>query len=128
MDTVAIMITSLVNAQRVHKARVAVPYSGFRERIARLLQERGLIADMRVQEGPRPKLLMTLAYDDQDQPRIKGVRSMSTPGRRVYVKKAEIPYSSGDFGFYIVSTPQGLMDDRRARRVGLGGELVCQIW
>lgn len=128
MDTIANMLNSIINAQRVKKQRAAVDYSRFKESLARLLQERGWIADFRMQEGPRPKLIFTLTYDESGAPRIAGIRRLSKPGQRLYVSAARIPYSRDGLGSVIVSTPQGLMDDKKARKLGLGGELVCEIW
>ncbi len=128
MDTIANMLTSILNAQRVNKKRVAIPHSRFKESFAKLLQEKGLVAAMRVQEGPQPKLIVTLAYTDQGTARISGLRRLSRPGKRIYVNSEQIPYVLDGIGMAIVSTSQGLMDDRRARKLGVGGELVCEIW
>lgn len=129
MDSIANMLTALLNAQRVGKTRVAVPYSQFKEQLALLFQAKGLVASVRVQEGPRAQLLLTLAYDDESgQPKIHGVRRLSTPGRRQYAKQRELPYPVQSQGAIVVSTPQGLMSDAEARRAGMGGELVCEIW
>jgi small subunit ribosomal protein S8 len=126
MDTVADMLNGLVNAQQVGKERFAVPHSRFKEQLARLLQEKGIVADVRVQSGPHPKLIITLAYD-AGQPRVRAVKRLSRPGRRLYVKTDEIPWGTKDVSTFIVSTPQGLMDDRGARAAGLGGELICEV-
>jgi small subunit ribosomal protein S8 len=128
MDPIANMLTTLSNAQQVGKKRAAIPYSRFKKDLLDLLQNEGMVAKVRVQESPRAKLVVTLAYDEQGQPRFKGVRRLSTPGQRVYVKKGRIPYTYQGFGTVILSTSQGLMIDREARRQGLGGELLCAIW
>lgn len=128
MDTIANMLTSILNAQRVGKKRVVVPYSRFKERLAELLRDKGLIATLRTQEGSQPTLVLTLAYDEQGGARIHGLRRLSSPGQRYYVPKTDIPYSLDGVGMVIVSTPKGLMDDRRARKEGMGGELICEIW
>lgn len=140
MDTIGNMLTSLINAQRVHKQRVAVPYSRFKQSLAQIFQDKGLISTWRVQEGPRPQLIMTLAYVNESstsaqgemsfsgRPAISGVRRLSRPGQRRYAQSARIPYATTGVGTIIVSTPQGLMDDAKARELGLGGELVCEIW
>ncbi|MEX0649920.1 MAG: 30S ribosomal protein S8 [Candidatus Andersenbacteria bacterium] len=127
MDTVANMLTSLVNAQRADKKRVAVPYSAFNHRLLQMLQEKGFIASVRVQESPRSKLVVTLLYDDRT-PKISGVKRLSSPGRRWYAAHNEIPYSYQGFGMIVLSTSQGLVDQDRARREKIGGELVCAIW
>ena len=128
MDNIANMLTAITNAQAVGKTRVAVPHSRFKENLAELLKEKGLIAASRIQEGPRPKLILTLKYRDDGTPTITGIRRISTPGTRRYAKSTTIPYSFDGTGHIILSTPQGLMDDRTARKHGLGGELVCEVW
>lgn len=128
MDSIANMLITISNAQKVHKQRVALPYSQFKVSLARLLQEKGLIAALRVQEGPTSQLILTLAYKDNGRPAIQGVRRLSKPGQRRYVSREQIPYCLDGFGLVILSTSQGLMDDKRARRTGIGGELVCEIW
>ncbi len=128
MDTIANMLNTIINAQNVNKKRVMVPYSRFKESLARLLQEKGLLAAMRVQEGPQPSLVLSLAYQKNGSPRIHGLRRLSRPGQRLYVSKADIPRSLDGLGVVVVSTPEGLMDDRKARKEGVGGELVCEIW
>ena len=128
MDTIANMLTTIINAQRVGKQRVALPYSRFKESLAELLKTKGLVGSVRVQDGPRPKLVVSLAYDDGGNARIQGAKRLSTPGRRVYVQHRDIPRSVSASGAVIISTPQGLMDDAAARKNGVGGELVCEIW
>lgn len=123
------MLTALLNAQRVGKTRVAVPYSRFKEQLAALLHAKGLIATLRVQEGVRPHLIMTLAYEGQSRdPRLHGVRRLSTPGRRLYVGHKSVPHPVQVRGAIVLSTSQGLMDDGQARQIGIGGELICEIW
>ena len=126
MDTVGDMLNTLVNAQRVGKERIAVPHSRFKEQLARLLQEKGIVSDVRVQSETKPKLVITLAYD-AGQPRVREAVRLSKPGRRLYVKHDEIPWGTKGASTFIVSTPQGLMDERGAREAGLGGELVCEL-
>jgi small subunit ribosomal protein S8 len=128
MDTIANMLTTLINAQRVRKQRVVVPYSRYKENLARLLQEKGYVADLRVQDGPQPKIIITLAYTEAGQPKIQGVRRLSRPGQRRYANRSEIPFVRDGLGSILLSTSQGLVDDTRARKLGIGGELVCEIW
>jgi small subunit ribosomal protein S8 len=128
MDTIANMLITLINGQRTGKQRVAVPYSKAKESLAKLLQEKGLISSIRVQEGVRAKIVITLAYNKDGQPVISGVKRLSTPGQRRYVRSAEIPYSLDGTGYVVISTSKGLMDDKEARKNGMGGELVCEIW
>ena len=128
MDTVADMLTTLVNAQRVGKKRVAVPYSRFKKELLDALQKKQYIANVRVQESPKAKLVVTLAYDEAGEPRISGIKRLSKPGSRMYVKGKRMPYSYKSYGSVIVSTSQGLKDEREVRQEGIGGELVCAIW
>ncbi len=128
MDTIANMLTTLVNGQRNGKQQVAVPYSKFKENLAKILQEKEMVANVRVQDGPRARIIVTLSYRANGQPVIQGVKRISTPGQRRYVRSSEIPYSFDGTGYMILSTPQGLMDDKEARKKGMGGEIVCEIW
>lgn len=128
MDTIANMLNTIINAQNVDKKRVMVPYSRFKESLARLLQEKELIASYRVQEGPISKLIISLKYDEDGAARIHGLKRLSRPGQRLYAPKTDIPYSLDGIGMVVISTSKGLMDDRQARQEGVGGELICEIW
>lgn len=129
MDTIANMLTGIINAQRVGKPRVAVGYSRLKEALARLLQAKGFIAAVWVKGGPQRQLIITLVYlEPSRQPRIAGLVRLSTPGRRKYVRRDQVPYPLTDRGAIVLSTSQGLMDDRQARAAGVGGELVCEVY
>jgi small subunit ribosomal protein S8 len=127
MDVIANMLVTLVNAQKVSKERVAVPYSKFKENLISVLQKKGVVTKMKVKAGVKPKLVITLAYD-QGMPKIVKVHRVSKPGCRVYVTYKDLPHCGGRPGFYVVSTSQGLMDEREAREKKLGGEIVCVVW
>lgn len=128
MDPIADMITSLVNGQRAGKKRVAIPYSRFKKSLLDMLIKKEMVAHVRVQEGVKAKLIVTLIYNEDGQPRIRGVRRLSKPGRRLYAGSNEMPFAYNGIGFVIVSTPQGLIDESQARREKIGGELICAIW
>ena len=128
MDTIANMLTTLVNAQRVHKDRVSVPYSRTTERILNVLQDRRRIASLRFQEGTPGKFIVSLKYEDSGEGAIRGARRVSKPGGRRYVAKVGLPHPKHGEGFFIVSTSRGVMDGVAARKEGLGGELMCEIW
>ena len=128
MDPIGNMLTNILNAQRVGKARIVIPHSRFKESLALMLRAKGLVAKVAVQEGEKAALVVTLAYDDQGQPVISGIKRLSKPGRRLYARKSDIPYALAGSGAIILSTSHGLMDDIQARETGLGGELVCEIW
>lgn len=127
MDTIADMLTGLLNAQRVGKKRVIVPYSHFKEDLAKLLQQKKMVAKVRTEAGSLPTLVITLAYD-AERPRLHGMKRLSTPGRRWYVGQQDIPYITRGSGMIVVSTSQGLMDSKAARKAKMGGELICEIW
>jgi len=128
MDTVANMLTSLLNAQRVGKARAVVPYSVFKENVAKFLRDKGYVAKVDVKKAkPQDHLVVTLKYDGK-KGRMQQMRRLSSPGQRYYVSKDDIPYAADGVGIVVVSTSKGLMDDRQARKEGLGGELICEVW
>lgn len=128
MDTISNFLTTLVNAQRVQQPRIVVPYSRLAAELARLLQRKGRVVKVDEEGTPLKRLVVTLAYDEGEQPRVHGVRRISKPGRRVYAGKGKIPFSYDGIGLVVVSTPKGLMADKEARRHGIGGELMCEVW
>lgn len=128
MDSVANILTILLNGQRVGKERVAVPFSKFAKNFLEFLKKENLIGDVRVQESPIAKLVVSLAYEEDETPKITGAKRISKPGRRVYAGSAKLPYTQQDRGMIIVSTPDGLMDEKHARGKNIGGELICAIW
>ena len=128
MDSVANILTILLNGQRVRKERVAVPYSKFAKNFLDFLKKENLIGDVRLQETPIAKLVVSLAYEDDETPKIAGAKRISKPGRRVYAGSDNLPYSQQDNGMIIVSTSEGLMDEKHARGKKVGGELICAIW
>ena len=127
MDTVAQMCVSLINAQKVGNPRVVIPYSQFKEQIARVLREKGYVAHVDVRDENPKKLVITLAYNGKEG-RLHHIRRLSTPGKRRYVSKDDIPYAADGHGIVVLSTSRGVIDDRRARREKLGGELICEVW
>ncbi len=128
MDTIANTLTILLNGQRVGKKRVAVPYSNFTKHLLEFLKAQSFIGDFRMQETPVSKLIISLSYSEAGVPKIGGANRISRPGRRVYAGSAQMPYSRQEKGMIIVSTPEGLMDEKHARGKGIGGELICAIW
>jgi len=129
-DPVADFLTRIRNASRVRHERLEVPASRLREEITRVLVREGYVADYkRVDDGRQGVLRIFLRYDREDgSPVIEGLQRVSTPGRRVYVRKHEIPRVRGGLGTAILSTPKGVLTDKEARRVGVGGELLARVW
>jgi small subunit ribosomal protein S8 len=127
MDPISNMLTAIINAQRVNKERVAVPYSNFNLALAEFLQQQDLVVKLRVQDGKRKRVVITLAYDNRE-PVIQSLKRLSKPGNRKYVTSEELPFTGNRPGIYVLSTSSGLMNGEKARSKGLGGELLCEIW
>jgi small subunit ribosomal protein S8 len=128
-DPIADFLTCLRNAIRAKHRKVDVPASGLKTEIAKVLLRERYINNFKVIEDTRQGVLRVyLKYAGDDSPVISGIRRMSTPGRRVYVGKDELPRVMGGLGASIISTSRGVMTDREARDAGLGGELICKIW
>jgi small subunit ribosomal protein S8 len=128
-DPIADMLTRIRNAALARHDRTEVPASRLKEAVAKILKSEGFIADVRPTEGEgAKKLTIVLKYGRDRQSAIDGVRRVSRPGRRVYVRHDRIPRVLSGLGISILSTSRGLMSDREARRQKIGGELICEVW
>jgi len=128
-DPIADMLTRIRNAGLARHDRTELPASRLKEAVAKILKSEGFIADVRPSEGEGDKkLTIVLKYGRDRQSAIDGVRRVSRPGRRVYVRHDRIPRVFSGLGISILSTSRGLMSDREARRQKLGGELMCEVW
>jgi len=128
-DPIADMLTRLRNASMVGHDYVLVPQSGLKLAIINIFKTEGFIKDFEiVKHSPQNVIRVALAYRGTKDPVIKGLKRISKPGLRVYVGSHRIPRSMGGLGISILSTPQGVLPDREARKRGIGGELVCQVW
>lgn len=128
-DPVADFLTCVRNAIGARQRKVDVPSSRMKSDIAGVLLRERLINNFKVIEDQKQGVLRVyLKYASDETSVITGIRRVSTPGRRVYVKKNGIPRVMGGLGISVLSTSRGLMTDREAREAGLGGELVCQVW
>ena len=126
-DPIADLLTRIRNAQSVNKTTVAMPSSKLKVAIARVLKEEGYIEDFAVAEqGGKPELRIELKYY-AGRPVIERIERVSRPGLRVYRGKSEIPTVMNGLGVAIVSTPKGVMTDRKARATGTGGEILCYV-
>lgn len=127
-DPIADMFARLRNAALASHDVVVIPASKIKEQIAQLLKREGYIYDVeRVEQSPQDNLRITLRRVDGILA-FKNFDRMSTPGQRLYVKATEIPHVMNGHGIAIVSTSQGLMTDKEARKSGLGGELISKVW
>lgn len=128
-DTIADMLTRLRNANAARHDHVVVPASRLKVEIARILKAEGFIADFQViDRAPQPQLRLQLRYGPRREQVLTGVRRVSRPGLRVYARRAQVPAVRRGLGIAILSTSQGVMTDREARRRGIGGEVLCYVW
>jgi small subunit ribosomal protein S8 len=128
-DPIADMLTRIRNALNAGHDYTDVPASKLKVSLAETLKREGFIRDFEVlQDGPKRTVRIHLAYADKREPVITGLQRVSKPGLRVYVQKREVPRVYGGLGVPIISTSQGLLTGREARRRGLGGEVVCYVW
>jgi small subunit ribosomal protein S8 len=128
-DPIADMLTRIRNANTANHKTVDVPASRAKAAIAQILQDEGLIDSFeRVAEGPQGKIRIQLRYGPEKEKIITGLRRISRPGLRVYTGKTEIPRVLGGLGLVIISTPQGIMSGKRAKKQGVGGEVLAYVW
>lgn len=128
-DPIADMLTRIRNAALARHDRTEMPYSRLKEHVARVLKSEGFVDDVRVSEGEGHKqLTVVLRYGRDRQSALDGVRRVSTPGRRVYVRHDRIPRVLSGMGVSILSTSRGVMTDKDARKQRVGGELICEVW
>ena len=128
-DPIADMLTRIRNANMVGHDTLAMPSSKMKEGIAKILVNEGFVDDYKVEPAKQGNTLtITLRYGAESEKAILGIRRVSSPGRRVFRKAHELPRVQGGIGVAVVSTSQGLLPDREARRRKLGGELICEVW
>jgi small subunit ribosomal protein S8 len=133
-DPIADMLTRIRNAAMAGQPVTAMPSSKMKVAIAKILKEEGFIKNYQVVDGERPgfkSLRINLKYvGDRRQRRsvLTGLKRVSRPGRRVYTGKRDIPWVLSGMGIAIISTPKGMMTGQRARKMGVGGEVVCKVW
>ena len=126
-DPIADLLTRIRNAQMVSKATVSVPASNIKVAIAQVLKDEGYIDGFAVRdEGAKPQLEIALKYY-AGRPVIERIERVSRPGLRIYKGVGEIPQVQNGLGVAIVTTPQGVMTDRKARATGVGGEVLCYV-
>ena len=128
-DPIADMLTRIRNAASAGHKKVDVPASGLKREIARILSEEHFINGFTEAGEEKKKVIrIYLKYDPQNESVIKGIKRISKPGLRHYVKKADIPRVLGGMGIAIISTSSGVLSDKKARKIGVGGEVLCHIW
>jgi small subunit ribosomal protein S8 len=128
-DPIADMLTRVRNALKARFQKVDVPASKLKTEIARILKDEGYILNYKiVDENNHKAIRVYLKYTAANQPVISHIERVSRPGCRVYVGSTEIPKVLGGLGVNILTTPKGVMSGKSARKEGVGGELLCQVW
>lgn len=128
-DPIADMLTSIRNAQKVQKDTVDIPFSNLKYEIAKILEKKGFVGKLNKEGRKTTRIIkISLKYVEDKSPVISGLKRISKPGQRVYKRFKEIKPIKSGFGIAIISTPKGLMTDKEARKQGLGGEVICEVW
>lgn len=128
-DSIADMLTRLRNANAARHDHVLIPTSRLKVEIAKILKTEGFITDYQVIERqPQSQLRLQLRYGPRRAAILTGIRRVSRPGLRIYRKRAEVPQVRRGLGVAILSTSRGIMTDKDARRLGVGGEVICYVW
>jgi small subunit ribosomal protein S8 len=128
-DPIADMLTRIRNAVRVKRPYVDMPLSKVKRGVADVLKREGFIWDYKEVEGdPAAQLRIELKYGPNDELVIRHVKRVSTPGRRVYARSADLKPVLDGMGIAVVSTSKGVVSDREARQQNIGGEVLCEVW
>ena len=128
-DPVADLLARIRNSIHARHQKLDVPASKLKLEIARILKEEGYISNFKPTEDEGHKVVrIYLKYDNNNDAAISNVERVSRPGCRVYVRRTEIPRVLGGMGINILTTPRGVMTGRQARKQGVGGEVLCEVW
>ncbi|MBR1647120.1 MAG: 30S ribosomal protein S8 [Selenomonadaceae bacterium] len=128
-DPIADMLTRIRNANSVYHEKVEIPGSKIKIAIADVLKREGYIKDYRfVEDNKQGILTVMLKYGPEREKVITGIKRISRPGLRQYIKRKDLPRVLGGLGIAIISTSQGILSDKQARKAGLGGEVIAYVW
>ncbi|ERI95351.1 30S ribosomal protein S8 [Clostridium sp. YIM B02515] len=128
-DPIADLLTRIRNANVVRHEIVEVPSSNIKKAVANIMLQEGYLKNIEeYNDGSVPMLRLSMRYGANKQRVITGIRRISKPGLRVYCRKEEIPKVLNGLGVAVISTSKGIVTDREARKLGLGGEVICYIW
>lgn len=131
MDSLANMLSTIKNASMVRKSFVEMPYTKKREKVAGVLKEKGFLRAVKIfkfKEKSFKGLHLELAYLEDGEPKLREIKRVSKPGRRIYRKAQELYPLKGGYGLLVVSTSRGIMSGVEARKKHLGGEVICKAW
>ena len=128
-DPIADMLTRIRNAQMVFHESVDIPHSKLKTKLAEVLKSEGYVRSFRViSDGRRRFIRIFLKYDEKGTPVIEGLKRISKPSRRVYIGYDDIPKVLNGYGVNLISTSKGILTDREARKMRVGGEILCSVW
>ena len=128
-DPIADMLTRIRNANTVGHETVEIPASKMKKAIAEILKEEGYITDFDVIEDDKQGMIkVTMKYGSNKERVISGIKKISKPGLKVYAKANDVPKVLGGLGIAIISTSKGIVSDKEARKLGVGGEVICYVW
>ncbi|MBQ2867515.1 MAG: 30S ribosomal protein S8 [Firmicutes bacterium] len=128
-DPIADMLTRIRNANTVGHATVEIPASKMKKAIAEILKEEGYIRGYEViEDGKQGIIKVSMKYGPDKTKVISGIKKISKPGLKVYAKAEDVPKVLGGLGIAIISTSNGLITDKQARKLGVGGEVICYVW
>jgi small subunit ribosomal protein S8 len=127
-DPIADMLTRIRNAVRIKSEKVDIPISKIKLEIAKILKEEGFIRAYKILKDRKQGVLRVILKYVDNESVISGLRRISTPGRRVYVNRNEIPKVMGGLGVAVLTTSKGILSDKICRRDGVGGEVICYVW
>lgn len=128
-DPIADMLTRIRNANNARHKSVAIPASNIKKKIASILLDEGYIKGFNVTEDDKQGIItIDLKYGKDNEKVIAGIKRISKPGLRVYVRSNEVPKVLGGLGIAIISTSKGIVTDKVARKDGVGGEIICYVW
>lgn len=128
-DVIADMLTRIRNAGTAKHESVDVPASNVKNAIAQILVDEGYVKEVQIiDDGKQGVIRLYLKYTENKKPVISGIKRISKPGLRIYASKDELPKVLGGLGVAVISTSQGIMTDKKARKLGIGGEVMAYIW
>ena len=128
-DPIADMLTRIRNANTAGHKTVEIPASKMKKAIAQILKDEGYITDFEViEDGKQGIIKVTMKYSAHNEKVITGIKKISKPGLKVYAKAEDVPRVLGGLGIAIISTSKGIISDKEARKLGVGGEVICYVW
>jgi len=125
MDPIADLLSAIKNSMMARKQRVFVRYSKIKAEICQIFKDKSVIDDFRIVAEDNCKYIEVLIHD---RAKVMHLRRISKPGKRVFVKSKDLKSPLSGLGFYIVSTPRGILTGLEAKKIGTGGEIICEVW